>query len=512
MMGNSGGTARALAVGLAGLVAGIAAAACAGHAIAETWPDLADWHLSIAPDGPATTQPSARAAPAPSASLPGGETSVMGALGRDAFSQPAANLDPARLQAFRDGNVLFRKLWVAAPSFIAGSDGLGPLYNARSCEACHRRDGRGRATGTSDAGPGLMAKLARPGGAGQDAIPGYHATLPDPVIGGQLQDHAAPGLTAEGGLDLAHDPLPVALADGTVIFLQQPRYRLTGPAADLPPGLLQSVRMAPPMIGLGLIEAIPVAQILAHADPGDRDGDGISGRPNIVLSAEFARPMLGRFGWKAGQPTVRAQTAHALAADMGLSNPLAPQPWGECTRTQADCRSAPDGADAQAGEIFEVGSDGLDLLTHYARNLAVPARPGHDRPEVLAGGQVFGDAGCPVCHVPAYTTARLSDRPEQSDQTIWPYSDFLLHDMGAGLADSYPEALAEGHEWRTPPLWGLGRARDVNDRPGFLHDGRARTILEAILWHAGEATRARDRVLQLSATDRRRLLDFLESL
>lgn len=499
VMGHSTRIARALA-------AGIAAAACAVAAFADTWPDLADWHLSVAPADPA-------APPAPvSEALPGGATTVTDAFGRNAFSQPAANLGPAGLQAFGEGNVLFRKLWIAAPSFITGSDGLGPLYNARSCEACHRRDGRSRPTGTGAGEAGLMVKLARPGTETPDAPPGFHATLPDPDLGRQLQDHAAPGLVAEGGLDLAYTARPVALADGTIILLQVPRYRLTGPAADLAPGLLLSARIAPPMIGLGLIEAIPTAQILAHADPEDRDGDGISGRPNIVLSAEFAQPMLGRFGWKAGQSTIRAQTAHALSADMGLSNPLAIDPWGDCTPAQAACRAAPDGTDAAAGEAYEVGADGLDLLTHYARNLGVPARPGHDRPEVLAGKQVFANAGCPACHVPAFTTARLADRPEQSGQAIWPYSDFLLHDMGAGLADNYPEALADGPEWRTPPLWGLGHAAQVNDRPGFLHDGRARTILEAILWHGGEAQVARDHVAGLSTTDRRRLLDFLESL
>lgn len=498
-MGHSTGIARALAVA-------IAAAGWAAASLADNWPDLADWHLSVAPPDP--TAPAPRASEA----LPGGAATVTGEFGRDAFSQPAANLDQAGLEAFRHGNVLFRKLWIAAPSFITGSDGLGPLYNARSCEACHRRDGRSRPTGTGDGEAGLMVKLARPGTEAPDAIPGFHATLPDPRLGRQLQDHAAPGLAAEGGLDVTYSPLPVTLAGGTVILLQQPHYRLTGPAADLAPGLLQSARIAPPMIGLGLIEAIPAAQILAHADPADRDGDGISGRPNVVLSAEFAQPMLGRFGWKAGQPTIRAQTAHALSADMGLSTPLAMDPWGDCTPAQGACRAAPDGRDAAAGDTYEVAADGLDLLTHYARNLAVPARPGHDRPTVLAGRRLFDAAGCPACHVPAFTTARLADRPEQSDQAIWPYSDFLLHDMGAGLADDYPEALAEGREWRTPPLWGLGRAGQVNDRPGLLHDGRARTLLEAILWHSGEAQAARDHVARLSATDRRRLLDFLESL
>lgn len=509
--------AKRLLPGLAGMVLALGVAADPGDV-----PALSDPHLSIAPRPASDTgrvvkavQPAHRFdRPEPGEDLAAGAASLTGPAGKDAFSQPSANMQPAGRADFDLGNVLFRKIWIAAPSSIANSDGLGPLYNARSCEACHRRDGRG-ALPEDDRirQPGLVLRLARAGGAIPFAIPGYHPTRPDPVLGRQLQDIATPGLTAEGTLSVRYSPVTVRLGDGSTVDLRKPAYAIADRAVSSgDAGLLLSARLAPPMIGLGLVEAIPSADILAHADPLDADNDGISGRANIVGSAEFGQPMLGRFGWKAGQPTIRAQTAAALAADMGLSNPLHPAPWGDCTAQQPACRHAPHGQQPGSNDGLELDGTGLDLLTFYARNLAVPVRRGAGRPEVLAGKRIFTQSGCAACHVPKFRTARLADRPEHSDQLIRPYSDFLLHDMGDGLADAYPEGLAEGREWRTAPLWGIGLTGVVGGRASYLHDGRARTLLEAILWHGGEAAESRDRVIALPALERRRLLDFLESL
>jgi len=271
-----------------------------------------------------------------------------------------------------------------------------------------------------------------------------------------------------------------------------------------------SPRIAPQMIGLGLLEAIPAADILAGADPDDISGNGISGRANIVWSVEFDHPMLGRFGLKAGAPTVKHQSAGAFAGDIGISNPLFTDPWGECTNTQDDCRSAPHGDDDD--RVYEIGAEGLDLVTFYSRNLAVPARRDVDDPEVLRGKEMFYDTGCIMCHTPKFVTHRLPDQPEQSFQLIWPYSDLLLHDMGEGLADNRPEARATGREWRTAPLWGIGLTETVSGHTQFLHDGRARNLLEAVMWHGGEAEAARDYVSALSAADRAALLAFLGSL
>jgi CxxC motif-containing protein (DUF1111 family) len=472
----------------------------------------ADPHLSALPRTPAEAARVAEMlAPLagydlaePRESLPGGTATVMGGFGREAFSQPSAGLGAGALTAFELGNILFRKLRVAAPAPTPDSDGLGPLYNARSCEACHRRDGRGAVPDGIPATRGLVLRLALPGGT---------AAEPDPVYGRQLQDAAVPGQTAEGQVSITYAERPVILADGTIVSLRRPVYRIAdaafGPLSD---GPILAPRLAPPMIGLGLLEAIPAADILARADPGDADGDGISGRANLVDCAEFGQPMLGRFGWKATEPTIRAQIAAALADDMGLSNPLRPDPWGDCTAAQAACRDGPHGQAPGLHDGLEVDGESLDLLTLYSRNLAVPERPSAANKQVLRGKARFAAAGCPACHVPKSVTARLPDRPEQSFQLIWPYSDLLLHDMGEGLADGRPEGLATGSEWRTPPLWGIGRTHAVAGREAYLHDGRARSLLEAILWHGGEAQAARNRVIALSAEERRALLDFLQSL
>lgn len=304
---------------------------------------------------------------------------------------------------------------------------------------------------------------------------------------------------------------PVELADGTVVELRRPTYGVADLGyGDMAEGTMLSPRVAPPMIGLGLIEAIPAADIIARADPEDADGDGISGKPQIVWSNEFARPMLGRFGWKGGNPTVRQQSAEAFAGDIGISSPLANRPYGDCTAAQPDCLTAPHGDQDERG--FEIDAEGLDLVTFYSRNLAVPARRGLDDPAVLQGKQVFYDAGCTACHTPKYVTSRLNDQPEQSFQLIWPYTDLLLHDMGPGLADNRPEGRANGQEWKTPPLWGIGLTEQVNGHTQFLHDGRARNLIEAILWHGGEAQTARDAVVNLSVADRNALIEFLESL
>jgi CxxC motif-containing protein (DUF1111 family) len=260
------------------------------------------------------------------------------------------------------------------------------------------------------------------------------------------------------------------------------------------------------MIGLGLLEAIPKADILAREDPDDSDGDGISGRANIIAG------QLGRFGLKATQATLRHQSAQAFAADMGLSTDLHPTPWGDCTAAQPACLTAPHGQEPGHRDGLEVDRTSLDLVIYYARNLGVPTRPAVDDPETLRGKAIFHALNCSGCHTPKHVTARLPDQPEQSFQLIWPYTDLLLHDMGPALADGLPEGMATGSEWRTPPLWGLGLTRQVSPNAGFLHDGRARTILEAILWHGGEAEAQRNAVITLAPEDRAALLTFLESL
>ena len=462
----------------------------------------------------ATALPSGFDTPQPFEELPAGAATVRARTDADAFSQPSGNIDFERELDFKVGNGLFKKVWVAAPSSTQASDGLGPLYNARSCQRCHLKDGRGHPPeGPEDSAVSMFLRISIPGGSEDDIaeIEDYIATRPDPAYGTQLQDFSLPGLPAEYRLQVDYTETEVPLSGGEVAHLRAPVYT----AADLGygplhPDAMLSPRVAPQMIGLGLLEAVPAADILAFADPEDSDGDGISGRANIVWSAEFEMPMLGRFGWKAGNPTIREQTASAFVGDIGISNPLFTAGFGECTDLQADCQAAihGDGDD----RVYEIGEEGLDLVTFYSRNLAVPARRVADDPEVLRGKEVFHTAGCPACHRPAMVTHRLKDQPEQSFQLIWPYTDLLLHDMGEGLADHRPEARATGTEWRTAPLWGIGLTQQVSDHSYFLHDGRARSLLEAILWHGGEAQAQRDAVAEMPPEDRAALIRYLESL
>lgn len=481
-----------------------------------------DRHLSVIPRTAAETAritailapPTDFTAPEPFEANSAGAATVRARDNADAFSQPSANLAFAQEMDFKLGNALFRKTWVASPASTLASDGLGPLYNARGCQDCHLKDGRGHPPASpDDARVSMFLRLSVPGGDVPAGISGWHPTRPDPVYGGQLQDFATLGLPAEGRMDITYADRPVTLADGTVITLRAPTYAVGDPGyGPLAADVMISPRVAPQMIGLGLLEAIPSADILARADPDDADGDGISGRAQVVMSTRYGVPMLGRFGHKAGNPTVLDQSAEAFAGDMGLSNPQRPVPQGDCTDRQPACLARPNGQDPGLRDGFEVDAASLDLVTFYAANLGVPARRDVDDPQVLRGKAVFHDSGCASCHTPKYVTNRLSDRPENSFQLIWPYTDLLLHDMGPGLADNRPEGRAGGAEWRTPPLWGIGLTATVSGQTRFLHDGRARSLLEAVLWHGGEAAPARDAVIALPAPDRDALIAFLESL
>jgi CxxC motif-containing protein (DUF1111 family) len=509
----------------AALIRLAALAAAAAAESAPPWPDqiAEDPHLAVSPRTVAerarvaatSAAPEDFSAPQRLEAMAGGAATSTAAPDGNAFSHPSANIGFSGALDFKAGEALFKKLWVAAPAAATASDGLGPLYNARSCQRCHLKNGRGHPPeGPEDSAVSMVLRVSIPADADptQAEIADWIATAPDPTYGAQLQDFAIPGHRAEHRLAVDWEEFEAPLSEGETATLRRPTWRADdlgyGP---LHPDAMLSARVAPPMIGLGLLEAIPAADILAWADEDDADGDGISGRPAIVWSAEFGRPMLGRFGWKAGSPTLRAQSAEAFAGDMGLSTTLHPAGAGECMAAQAACRAAPDGGDPEEGGV-EVGDAALDLVTFYARNLAVPARRAVDDPDVLRGKAVFHEVGCADCHRPAYVTHRLAEGGPQSAQLIWPYTDLLLHDMGEGLADNRPEGRATGREWRTPPLWGVGLTGTVSGQASLLHDGRARSLLEAVLWHGGEAQAARDAVAAMPKADRDALLRFLESL
>ncbi len=431
----------------------------------------------------------------------------------NAFSQASGNISFERELDFKVGNGLFKKLWVSSPSSTLASDGLGPLYNARSCQRCHLKDGRGHPPeGPGDSSVSMLMGVSIPGGPGVAEIEDYIATLPDPTYGKQIQDFSVAGHTAEARFDITYEEIEVSLSGGESATLRAPAYALSDYGYGAPhPELMISPRVAPQMIGLGLLNAIPAADILALADPDDLDGDDISGRAQIVMSRAYDTPMLGRFGVKAGQPSVWEQSAAAFHGDIGISSTLFPTAYGDCTAQQSACRKAPDGNTA-VHDNAEIGDEGLALVTFYSSNLGVPARRDVDDPQVLRGKKIFYETGCTSCHTPKFVTHRLTDQPEQIFQLIWPYTDLLLHDMGPGLADNRPEGRANGQEWRTPPLWGIGLTETVSGHTYFLHDGRARSLLEAVLWHGGEAETQKNQVITMPPSDRSALIRFLESL
>ncbi|SDZ21128.1 di-heme oxidoredictase family protein [Pseudomonas sp. NFIX28] len=459
--------------------------------------------LSACDDAPRFTQAE------PGEARSGGEATVRRS-DQNAFSMPSANLSPTRRLDFSVGNSFFRSPWVIAPSTTTARDGLGPLFNTNGCQNCHIKDGRGHPpTPDSNNAVSMLVRLSIPNEPAYAKAIEQMGIVPEPVYGGQFQDMAVPGVAPEGKVRVEYEPLTVRFKDGTAVELRKPKLQITqlgyGP---MHPDTRFSARVAPPMIGLGLLEAIPEAAILANAQAQAKANKGIAGRPNQVWDDAQQKTVLGRFGWKAGQPNLNQQNVHAFSGDMGLTTSL--RPFDDCTDAQTACKQAPNG-NGPDGEP-EVSDNILRLVLFYSRNLGVPARRDVGSPQVLAGKNLFYQAGCQSCHTPQFTTAADAAEPELANQVIRPYSDLLLHDMGEGLADNRSEFQAGGRDWRTPPLWGIGLTETVSGHTQFLHDGRARNLLEAVLWHGGEAQAAQQQVLSFNAEQRAALLAFLNSL
>jgi CxxC motif-containing protein (DUF1111 family) len=450
---------------------------------------------------------------------PGGGATSRGSVDNaNAFSLSSGNMDFMRELDFKIGNGIFRKNWVSAPSSTDASDGLGPLFNSRACQNCHLKDGRGHpplSADVPDDSGSMLVRLSVPATTDEEkAKIAAHSvnSIPDPTYGGQLQNFSIQAFKPEGQLKIAYKEHKVKIVGGESVSLRTPSYSLTGLAyGPISPDIMISPRVAPPMIGLGLLEAVPVEQILGDADPDDADQDGISGKPNHVWSREHGKVMLGRFGWKAGIPTIAQQAAEAFNGDIGISTTMIPHGSGDCTDKEKDCLDAPSG-DSPKYQNVEVGDDLFKLVAFYSQNLAVPARRKPDDAQVLKGKELFYRIGCASCHQPKFLTGEVAGQPHLSHQLIYPYTDMLLHDMGEGLADNRPEGEASGNEWRTPPLWGVGLTKIVSGHTLFLHDGRARNLTEAILWHGGEAQASRDAFTRLSKADRDALVAFVNSL
>lgn len=428
--------------------------------------------------------------------LSGGDTTVF-STSRNAFSKSAANLPTESKRDFTFGNKMFNTQWVIAPASVQSLDGLGPTFNRNSCASCHFKDGRGRPPLPGEKNSSLLVRLSIEG------IDAHGGPLPHPAYGLQLNDHSIPGVPSEGQVNITYEEIPGQYADGTSYSLHKPIYTFTdlgyGPLGEK---ILFSPRVAPAVHGMGLLESIPEETILGWADPDDTDGDGISGKANIVWDEVHQKKSLGRFGWKANVATLKEQDAGAAVGDMGVTTSVFTHE--NCPYAQSECKAAPHGG------APEMSDKQLDKLTMYLSTLAVPARRPVDA-QIQKGALLFEKAGCVQCHKPQTRTGKGAFT-EISDQSIQPFTDLLLHDMGEGLADGRPDFKADGREWRTPPLWGIGLVETVNKHTNFLHDGRARNLEEAILWHGGEGEAAKETFRTMSKDEREALIAFLKSL
>ncbi|MBL9034343.1 MAG: hypothetical protein JNN33_06240 [Rhodospirillaceae bacterium] len=400
------------------------------------------------------------------------------------------------------GRALFERLWVQAPSSTKAADGLGPLSNARACATCHAGGGQTAMTLEPGELPAVAALILRVGEVRDGRL------APHPLLGEQVQTSAVAGLAAEGRLVLSYDGRTVALADGTEIELRRPRFVIANDSGVPLAINWLSPRLAPDLHGIGLLERIPFERLAELADPDDLDGDGISGAV-VMGTYEETDIHPGRFGWKANERDLERQTAAAFHVDLGLSTSLRPEPWGDCTPAQELCRHAPHGA--AAGEV-EISDEAVALIAAYLRDLPAPRPAAPSGDATRHGARLFAEIGCGACHTERQPIA------DAAGKTAWiaPYTDLLVHDLGDGLADLADDGsvspAVEAREWRTAPLWGLGRRAAKGHAATLLHDGRARSILEAILWHDGEAAAARRAAAALPATDRAALIAFLESL
>jgi CxxC motif-containing protein (DUF1111 family) len=410
--------------------------------------------------------------------------------GPAAFSLPVPGLSREDRRAFSVGNALFRDNWVVAPASAEGRDGLGPMFSASSCSACHAEDGRGMPPyGDPLPSAGWIVLVS----------PQAEDGLAHPTYGRQVQDRAIPGVRPEAAIRLEPERRPGEYADGTPFELERWRIRLEDLGyGELGPVRL-SLRVGPQLIGGGLLEGVDDATIVSLEDPEDRNGDGISGRAHRVGAR------IGRFGWKASLATLEDQVQSAFHEDMGITSPLFPAE--SLTPLQAMAVREP------SGGAPEIDAAKVGRVAHYCRSLAVPAqRRAGTGSEVERGRELFSRIGCTSCHVAQLHTGNASPIPSLRGVTFHPYTDLLLHDMGEGLADGRRDGDATGREWRTPPLWGIGLVPAVNGHSRYLHDGRARSLEEAVLWHGGEAQRARDAFTALDRSQRLALIAFLSSL
>ena len=429
----------------------------------------------------------------------------------NAFSVPIATLDREQAEAFAKGKEQFNEAWVVAPQ-AGGVWGLGPTFNEDRCAHCHANNGRAKAPDNGEeAQLGMLVRLSIPGTNPQGG------PNPHPAYGDQLQNRGIPDrVPAEGRAIFTYTTREVSFDDGEKVSLRVPSIEFKDlQFGELGRGTMISPRIAPAVVGMGLLEAVPEEMILALAE--EEEKAGVAGKPNYVWDYEGDRTVLGRFGWKANQPNLRQQTAAAFLGDIGATTYMFPEE--NCPPVQRQCLDVPSaskcgGQGGCTGNAFrpEVIPSRLNNITLYLQALAVPARRNVNDPDVKRGEQLFGQSQCSACHAPDLKTGAKTALPAAARIVIHPYTDLLLHDMGEALADGRPDFKANGSEWRTPPLWGIGLLRTVSGQGDLLHDGRARNVTEAILWHGGQAEKSREAFRTMPKADREALVKFVESL
>lgn len=420
------------------------------------------------------------------------------ALFAESFTQPMENLTAAEREQFRRGRSQVLQSWVIAPSKDVDDDGLGPLYNRLACVSCHSRNGRGKAP--EDANERMLSMLVRL------SVPGSAPNggpKPHPAYGDQLNEEGIPGVPGEGRAFIHWKEVEkIALPGGETVSLRRPEVEFRELAYGPLDGVLSSLRVGQQMVGMGYLDAIS-EETLEQLE-NEKKPDGVKGRVNRVWNPEKQRTEVGRFGYKANMPTLRVQIAGAFAGDHGMTSPIFPD--ANCTPAQEACKKAPNGGTP------EISGEQIAQTEFYLAHLKVPAQRNADNPDVMRGAAGFAKIGCAACHRQELTTGNHARFIRVSQQKIQPYTDLLIHDMGKGLSDGRPDFLADGSQWRTPPLWGIGLTEAVSESHAYLHDGRARSLTEAILWHGGEAKTARNRFAKLSEKERKELLAFLHSL
>ena len=425
-----------------------------------------------------------------------------------AFSEPASVLTAKQRQLFMAGRSVFKRQWASVNS-LNGDWGLGPTFVADRCSACHVNTGRGNPPPSS--GEQLLSMLVRL------SIPGvgeHGGPQPHPHYGDQFQNRSLDGRNVD--LAYAGAPVPneadlfldwqeriVAFADEETVTLRKPNLRIENlKFGDLDSNVMKSLRIAQPLVGIGFLEAVPEETILAIARK--QRAQNFNGRPNRVWDAVNRRMALGRFGWKANVPTLKQQIAAAALGDMGVNSRLYPEQ--NCPPVQTVC------AKMLPGNVPEIIDHEIDALELWLQALAVPARRDVNDVSVRRGAELFATAQCAVCHVPELRTGRFPKLPQLADQVFHAYTDLLVHDMGDELADGRPDFAAGERDWRTPALWGLGLSQTVSGSTAMLHDGRARTVTEAILWHGGEAGNSREMFRNMRKDEREALVKFVESI